>query len=159
MSGFRLATFWFIWFWDFFFLSFHNCVKWFNVVVLQRTSDQTLSGPQGLFGLFHVCSRQTEDGEKPGNLCDLFKTKSCRNLRLMRLLSCEQEMIESIREAVVYMAHTHDGARVAMHCLWHGTAKVRAHKNTPTNNHKSTVKVHCFIFGQKCCLISSFVPV
>uniref|UniRef100_A0A3B5LLT0 Pumilio homolog 3 n=1 Tax=Xiphophorus couchianus TaxID=32473 RepID=A0A3B5LLT0_9TELE len=34
------------------------------------------------------------------------------------------EMIESIRESVVYMAHTHDGARVAMHCLWHGTAKV-----------------------------------
>lgn len=33
-------------------------------------------------------------------------------------------MIESIRESVVYMAHTHDGARVAMHCLWHGTAKV-----------------------------------
>uniref|UniRef100_A0A4W6E9W2 Pumilio homolog 3 n=1 Tax=Lates calcarifer TaxID=8187 RepID=A0A4W6E9W2_LATCA len=37
------------------------------------------------------------------------------------------EMIESIRESVVYMAHTHDGARVAMHCLWHGTAKVRTH--------------------------------
>uniref|UniRef100_A0A672Z487 PUM-HD domain-containing protein n=1 Tax=Sphaeramia orbicularis TaxID=375764 RepID=A0A672Z487_9TELE len=35
------------------------------------------------------------------------------------------ELIESIREAVVYMAHTHDGARVAMNCLWHGTAKVR----------------------------------
>ncbi|KAM4527913.1 pumilio homolog 3 [Odontesthes bonariensis] len=35
------------------------------------------------------------------------------------------EMIESIREPVVYMAHTHDGARVAMHCLWHGTAKDR----------------------------------
>ncbi|XP_077352734.1 pumilio homolog 3 isoform X3 [Festucalex cinctus] len=35
------------------------------------------------------------------------------------------EMIESIREAVVYMAHTHDGARVAMHCLWHGNAKDR----------------------------------
>ncbi|XP_074545810.1 pumilio homolog 3 [Halichoeres trimaculatus] len=44
------------------------------------------------------------------------------------LLSPEKqrlEMIESIREAVVYMAHTHDGARVAMHCLWHGTAKDR----------------------------------
>ncbi|XP_034997321.2 pumilio homolog 3 [Hippoglossus stenolepis] len=35
------------------------------------------------------------------------------------------EMIESIRESVVYMAHTHDGARVAMHCFWHGTAKDR----------------------------------
>ncbi|XP_024917725.1 pumilio homolog 3 isoform X2 [Cynoglossus semilaevis] len=35
------------------------------------------------------------------------------------------EMIESIRESVVYMAHTHDGARVAMNCLWHGAAKDR----------------------------------
>lgn len=35
-----------------------------------------------------------------------------------------QEMIEAIREAVIYLAHTHDGARVAMHCLWHGTPKV-----------------------------------
>ncbi|KAK5851670.1 hypothetical protein PBY51_023207 [Eleginops maclovinus] len=35
------------------------------------------------------------------------------------------EMIESIRESVVYMAHTHDGARVAMNCLWFGTAKDR----------------------------------
>ncbi|XP_061733140.1 pumilio homolog 3 [Nerophis ophidion] len=35
------------------------------------------------------------------------------------------EMIESIRESVIYMAHTHAGARVAMHCLWHGTAKDR----------------------------------
>ncbi|KFP08288.1 Pumilio domain-containing protein KIAA0020, partial [Calypte anna] len=36
-----------------------------------------------------------------------------------------QEMIEAIREAVIYLAHTHDGARVAMHCLWHGTPKDR----------------------------------
>ncbi|KAM6329457.1 pumilio homolog 3 isoform 1-T7 [Alca torda] len=35
------------------------------------------------------------------------------------------EMIEAIREAVIYLAHTHDGARVAMHCLWHGTPKDR----------------------------------
>uniref|UniRef100_A0A672LJ06 Pumilio homolog 3 n=1 Tax=Sinocyclocheilus grahami TaxID=75366 RepID=A0A672LJ06_SINGR len=35
------------------------------------------------------------------------------------------EVIESIRESVVYMAHTHDGARVTMHCLWHGTPKDR----------------------------------
>jgi len=33
-------------------------------------------------------------------------------------------MIESVREHVVHMLHTHDGARVAMSCLWHGTAKV-----------------------------------
>ncbi|XP_063279139.1 pumilio homolog 3 [Prinia subflava] len=35
------------------------------------------------------------------------------------------EMIEAIREAVMYLAHTHDGARVAMNCLWHGTPKDR----------------------------------
>ncbi|XP_056378548.1 pumilio homolog 3 isoform X2 [Hyla sarda] len=35
------------------------------------------------------------------------------------------ETIEAIREAVVYMIHTHDGARVGMHCLWHGTPKDR----------------------------------
>ncbi|XP_043370230.1 pumilio homolog 3 isoform X3 [Dermochelys coriacea] len=36
-----------------------------------------------------------------------------------------KEMIEAIREAVIYLAHTHDGARVAMHTLWHGTPKDR----------------------------------
>ncbi|XP_053322187.1 pumilio homolog 3 [Spea bombifrons] len=35
------------------------------------------------------------------------------------------EMIEAIRESVIYMIHTHDGARVGMHCAWHGTAKDR----------------------------------
>lgn len=45
-------------------------------------------------------------------------------------------MIESIRQSVVYMAHTHDGARVAMNCLWHGTAKVCTCTNTaPTCGH------------------------
>ena len=34
-------------------------------------------------------------------------------------------MIEVVREHVVHMLHTHDGSRVAMMCLWHGTAKVR----------------------------------
>lgn len=41
-------------------------------------------------------------------------------------------MIESIRQSVVYMAHTHDGARVAMNSLWHGTAKVRTCSNATT---------------------------
>lgn len=48
------------------------------------------------------------------------------------LLRFEQEMIESIRQSVVYMAHTHDGARVAMNSLWHGTAKVRTRSNATT---------------------------
>ena len=33
-------------------------------------------------------------------------------------------MIEALREGLIYMLHTRDGARVAMFCLWHGTAKV-----------------------------------
>lgn len=52
--------------------------------------------------------------------CRISSEKNC-------FLWSEQEMIESIRESVVYMAHTHDGARVAMNCLWHGAAKVFAH--------------------------------
>ena len=49
-----------------------------------------------------------------------------------------QEMIEAIREAVVYMAYTHDGARVAMHCLWHGTPKACAHAHAHTHTHTHT---------------------
>ena len=30
-----------------------------------------------------------------------------------------------IKESVVLILHTHDGARVGMHCLWHGATKVR----------------------------------
>uniref|UniRef100_A0AAU7VFU8 Pumilio-like protein 3 n=1 Tax=Enchytraeus coronatus TaxID=208440 RepID=A0AAU7VFU8_9ANNE len=35
------------------------------------------------------------------------------------------EMIETIRESTIHMLHTREGARVAMSCLWHGTAKDR----------------------------------
>ncbi|KAM4708744.1 pumilio homolog 3 [Discoglossus pictus] len=35
------------------------------------------------------------------------------------------EMIEAIRESMIYLIHTHDGARVGMHCIWHGTPKDR----------------------------------
>lgn len=35
------------------------------------------------------------------------------------------EMIEIIRESLVHMLHTHDGAHVAMNAIWHGTAKDR----------------------------------
>lgn len=35
-------------------------------------------------------------------------------------------MIEVLREGLVSMLHTRDGARVAMQCVWHGTTKVRA---------------------------------
>ena len=40
-------------------------------------------------------------------------------------------MIEVVREHVVHMLHTHDGSRVAMMCLWHGTAKVRIVLSVP----------------------------
>lgn len=33
-------------------------------------------------------------------------------------------MIEGLREKVVAILHTKDGSRVALHCIWHGTAKV-----------------------------------
>jgi len=36
-----------------------------------------------------------------------------------------QEVIEHAREALVHVLHTHEGARIAMQCLWHGTAKDR----------------------------------
>ncbi|XP_022097132.1 pumilio homolog 3-like isoform X2 [Acanthaster planci] len=35
------------------------------------------------------------------------------------------ELIEGMRDVVVHILHTHDGARAAMHCLWFGTAKDR----------------------------------
>ncbi|KAJ7388907.1 hypothetical protein OS493_035054 [Desmophyllum pertusum] len=35
------------------------------------------------------------------------------------------EMIELIKDTVVLILHTHDGARVGMYCLWHGTTKDR----------------------------------
>lgn len=34
------------------------------------------------------------------------------------------EVIEGLRDTVVHMVHTREGAKVAMHCIWHGTAKV-----------------------------------
>ena len=43
-------------------------------------------------------------------------------------------MIETVREGIVHMLHTRDGARVGMICLWHGSAKVCASmpfKNLP----------------------------
>lgn len=33
-------------------------------------------------------------------------------------------MVELIKDSVVLILHTHDGARVGMHCLWYGTVKV-----------------------------------
>ncbi|ELU16136.1 hypothetical protein CAPTEDRAFT_163846 [Capitella teleta] len=35
------------------------------------------------------------------------------------------EMIEILRESAIHMLHTREGARVAMLCLWHGSAKDR----------------------------------
>ena len=34
------------------------------------------------------------------------------------------DMIELIRERLVELLHTKEGSRVAMHCVWHGSAKV-----------------------------------
>ena len=35
-----------------------------------------------------------------------------------------QEMIEIVRESLIHMLHTRDGAHAAMKCIWNGTAKV-----------------------------------
>ena len=43
------------------------------------------------------------------------------------LMASEQEradMIEQLRERLVKLLHTNEGFRVAMQCVWHGTAKV-----------------------------------
>jgi len=33
-------------------------------------------------------------------------------------------MIEIVKEGIIHMVHTREGARVGMICVWHGTAKV-----------------------------------
>lgn len=35
------------------------------------------------------------------------------------------ELIEQLRDACVHVLHSHDGARLSMFCLWHGSAKDR----------------------------------
>ena len=47
------------------------------------------------------------------------------------MISVSQEMIELLRESVIHMLHTRDGAHVGMHCLWHGTAKDRKVSTVP----------------------------
>ena len=62
--------------------------------------------------LFLFCSR-------------VFISSSYKNRSIYVFIFFFQEMIEMIKESVVLILHTHDGARVGMHCLWHGTTKVR----------------------------------
>ena len=45
---------------------------------------------------------------------------------------CVQEMIEAVRESLVHIVHTKEGAQVTMHCLWHGTAKVSCYTVSPS---------------------------
>ena len=70
-----------------------------------------------------------------------------------------QEMIEMIKESVVLILHTHDGARVGMHCLWHGTTKVRF-RNCWVFNIIAGISwfksVYCFVFQDRKVLIKSF---
>ena len=67
--------------------------------------------------------------KKHQNLLDLFIYicgRVWKNCGLMHfcVVYVIQEMIEALRESVVHILHTRDGARVAMQCVWHGTAKV-----------------------------------
>jgi pumilio family protein 6 len=36
-----------------------------------------------------------------------------------------QEIIDAVKEKLIKMVHTRDGARVAIYCLWHGNNKDR----------------------------------
>ena len=40
------------------------------------------------------------------------------------LLFGAQDMTEALRESLIHMVHTKEGARVAMACVWGGSAKV-----------------------------------
>ena len=70
-----------------------------------------------------------------------------------------QEMIEMIKESVVLILHTHDGARVGMHCLWHGTTKVRF-RNCCVFNIIARISwfksAYLFVFQDRKVLIKSF---
>jgi pumilio family protein 6 len=35
-----------------------------------------------------------------------------------------EELIDAVKEKLIKMIHSRDGARVAMYCLWYGTNKV-----------------------------------
>ena len=39
-------------------------------------------------------------------------------------------MIEPVRDSLIHMIHTHDGAHATMNCLWHGTKKDRKVRST-----------------------------
>lgn len=41
-------------------------------------------------------------------------------------------MVESLREKVVNILHTKDGSRVALHCVWHGSTRVRYPPTPPS---------------------------
>lgn len=41
------------------------------------------------------------------------------------------EMIQSLRQAVIQVLHTRDGARIGMTCIWYGTQKDRKVRNSP----------------------------
>ena len=58
---------------------------------------------------------------------------------------CFQEMIEAIREQLVMILHTSEGAKVTMLCLWHGTPKVRTSCTAHEGNCwlKFEYSIHC----------------
>lgn len=56
----------------------------------------------------------------------------------------KSEMIEALRDSLTHMLHTRDGAKVAMQCVWHGTAKDRKviMKSLKTNVVKACKEEH-----------------
>ena len=55
-------------------------------------------------------------------------------------------MIEAVRESLVMILHTSEGARVTMSSLWHGTSKVRKSLNFSQNVSSKAITVARFLY-------------
>jgi len=60
-------------------------------------------------------ARKQEQAEEGGYQMD-FKSRAEKS---------RSDLIVALREACVHILHSHDGSRLAMNCLWHGTSKDR----------------------------------
>uniref|UniRef100_H2YY94 PUM-HD domain-containing protein n=1 Tax=Ciona savignyi TaxID=51511 RepID=H2YY94_CIOSA len=55
------------------------------------------------------------------------------------------EMIETLRDSLAHILHTHDGAHVTLHCLWYGTKKDR--KVIVKSMKEFVLKIACEEYG------------
>ncbi len=52
------------------------------------------------------------------------RTVNIFQLNYMFLRCVKQEVIDAVKDKLIKMIHSRDGARVAIYCLWYGTNKV-----------------------------------